>query len=153
MRRIFGFALAFLMMMPGQVPAQPVEGAVQLVNSIRAQAGLSELRIHPKLQAAAEYHARDMATRNYRGHKSPEGNNHGDRALAHGYEYCYLSENIGQGQENLNEIMQDWLDSRPHRRNLLSRRAAEFGLARVGDNYWVMVLGQRCKSKGLIIRF
>ena len=44
--------------------------------------------------------------------------------------------------EVLADVMQSWETSAGHRKNMLLGKVREFGLARVDQNIWVMVLGK-----------
>ena len=65
-----------------------------------------------------------------------------DRVRKQRYRYCFVAENIAMGQGSIDEVLRAWMKSRPHRKNLLSRKADEFGLAWSEGNRWVMVLGK-----------
>lgn len=122
--------------------ADPVPGAADALNAFRAQNGQGAVALSPKLQKAAESHARDMAKRGYFAHNGPNGSTIGTRVKRSGYRYCFAAENIAKGQTSLAQVMDGWANSAGHRRNMLSDQAREFGLARAQGNIWVMVLGR-----------
>ncbi|KKM58506.1 hypothetical protein LCGC14_1549220, partial [marine sediment metagenome] len=51
--------------------------------------------------------------------------------------------NVAEGQKSVPEVVEAWLNSARHRRNILEPRVELYGLARSG-NYWAMVLAQTC---------
>jgi uncharacterized protein YkwD len=114
------------------------------LNAVRAQRGLGQLTRSGALERAASAHANDMSRMGYFSHTSPAGGTLVDRVRAAGYPYCFVAENIAQGQQSAAEVMSSWMNSAGHRRNNLSERATEFGVARAAGNYWVLVLGARC---------
>jgi len=114
------------------------------LNLVRSQRGLSQLAPSNALARAAQAHANDMSQNGYFSHTSPNGGTLVDRVQAAGYPYCFVAENIAQGQQSAAEVMTSWMNSAGHRRNNLSDRATEYGVARAGGNYWVLVLGSRC---------
>lgn len=121
--------------------ADPVPGAAEALNGLRAQVDAPPLVLSPQLQAAAEAHGRDMVTKGYFDHKGRDGSSVATRVKREGYRYCFAAENIARGQKSLNDVMGGWAMSPGHRKNMLSKEAREFGLARVGTT-WVMVLGR-----------
>lgn len=122
--------------------AEDLSGKAQAqVNSLRAGAGLAALSVSPALSRAAEGHARDMTQNGFFSHTGSNGSGVGDRARAAGYGYCFIAENIAQGQRSLDAVFRDWMNSTGHRRNILSDGAREFALVRDGAT-WVMMLGR-----------
>jgi len=126
------------------VTAAAVEGGEfdRLLNRERADAGMPLLTISPQLQTAAQLHADEMSSQVFFSHDSQDGRTLPDRVTAQGYGYCWVAENIAQGQASEAEVMQSWMASGGHRENNLSRSAVEYGLGRTADNYWVLVLAK-----------
>ena len=98
------------------------------VNNEREQEGLQPLSWCPSLARAAAGHSFDMAERQYFEHMSPDGLEVSDRVEAEGYVYRTIGENIAVGQGSVREVMDDWMDSPGHRRNLLDPEFEHFGL-------------------------
>lgn len=100
-----------------------------------------------RLQQAATAHARDMASRGYFDHNSPEGGTLVDRLRVAGYDYRGAGENIALGQPSTARVMEDWLGSPGHCQNIMEARFREMALACVRNPtnrpVWVMVLGSR----------
>ena len=135
-------AVLFTSLMSLTGPAEANLGAVTVVNDYRAQAGLSPLSHSRKLERAAHRHARDMARRGFFSHKGSNGSNVAQRVRATGYDYCFVAENIAMGQQSLGEVMQAWVTSKGHRKNILDRRASDVAVVKADSNIWVMVLGR-----------
>ncbi|MGR3462839.1 MAG: CAP domain-containing protein [Roseovarius sp.] len=112
------------------------------INATRAAAGRAPLAVSDALARAAAAHARDIARTGRFSHTGRDGSGIGDRVRRQGYDYCFAAENIAWGQATTDEALREWMASPSHRRNLLSPRAAEFGLVRVAGRVWVMVLGR-----------
>lgn len=112
------------------------------VNALRADADRAALTYSTRLQRVAEIHARDMAARGFFSHRGSDGSTLSDRARRVGYGFCFIAENIAKGQRPQQAVMESWVNSRGHRRNMLDRRASEIGLARAEGALWVMVLGR-----------
>lgn len=113
-----------------------------LLNAIRAQNGLVALSPNPALLHAATAHAADMATNGFMGHTSSNGDTVRDRARKQGYSACLIAENVALGQGSAAEVMNAWMASPGHRKNILNGKVSEYGLARGAGNAWVLVLGQ-----------
>ncbi len=142
MMRIFlAFCLALCLTAAAAI-AQDVSGAAKgQTNALRANAGLEPLGISAALTRAAAGHARDMAQNGFFSHTGSNGSGIGDRARAVGYGFCFIAENIARGQTSVNDVLNGWMNSTGHRRNILSEGAREFALVRQGD-IWVMMLGR-----------
>lgn len=115
---------------------------VELVNAERAAGGCQPLIVDDRLANAAQGHSTDMATRDYFSHESPEGETFVDRALAAGYP-SPAAENIARGQTSPEQVMNDWMNSSGHARNILDceYRAIGVGLDTRGW-YWTQVFGR-----------
>ncbi len=115
-------------------------------NRRRAEHGLPALVADPRLRAAAERHNDDMATRGFFAHDSPDGRSVADRVQAAGYAYAVVAENLAAGQRAAPEVVQGWLDSPGHRRNLLSPDVTQIGVAHAegGEHgtLWTQVFGR-----------
>lgn len=93
------------------------------VNQVRADHHLVPLQRDPRLDAVARAHSRDMATRGFLAHETPEGINPVQRIGRGGVEgFSLAGENIGVTTRNdpNREILVGWLESPVHRDNLLA---------------------------------
>jgi uncharacterized protein YkwD len=93
----------------------------QEVNALRARRHLIPLERDPALDAVARAHSADMARRGYLNHVNPEGQNPVDRIHAAGIEgFSLAAENTGltDRPDPNREILQGWIGSPVHRRNL-----------------------------------
>jgi len=104
-------------------------------NAERAAAGRPPLALDPRLNEAAQEHAEDMLLHSYYNHKSPEGSRPADRVLKAGYTAQIVGENIARGPFTVDEVMNNWLQSQDHRRNLLNPAYRNLGVGiAVGRN-------------------
>jgi uncharacterized protein YkwD len=99
------------------------------------------------LTASAYYHAKDMWAYRYFSHTSRDGRKLKDRTLAAGYNFSgyrsyFIGENIAQGQRSIREVMDDWMNSPGHCKNLMNPQYKEVGIA-VLNSYWVQDFGGR----------
>jgi uncharacterized protein YkwD len=128
---------------PGDEPT-PADEVLALVNEARAAAATPcpPLTTDPSLQAAAEVHTDDMATRGYLDHVTPEGQDPKARAVAQGYGGLAVGENIAQGYPDAQAVVDAWLGSEGHRANIEN---CDYKVTGVGANadgwYWTQVFG------------
>jgi uncharacterized protein YkwD len=105
------------------------------------------LKWNPALSAAALAHSSDMARQNYFSHEGKDGREVADRAVAAGYRWRGIGENIAAGQQSPDEVMAGWLASPGHCANIMNRWFTEMGSAyavgngRGGRPYWTQVFG------------
>lgn len=122
-----------------------IQEVVNIVNNERRRAGLSPLRIHSRLNAAAQAHSNDMARNNFFSHTGSDGSSFGDRMRRFGYNFRRGGENIAAGQSSPQQVMQSWMNSPGHRRNILNGNFRDIGIgfARGGryGTYWTQNFG------------
>jgi uncharacterized protein YkwD len=107
-----------------------VEAIITLTNNARALNGLPPLRANLLLNTIAESRAKDMLEKQYFAHVSPTGQQASDIAQSVGYQYKIIAENIGNGDFYTNKkIVDGWMQSPGHRRNILSPEVEEIGAA------------------------
>lgn len=106
-----------------------------LLNAERAARGLKPLRMETRLTAAAKGHSRDMVKRRFFAHVSPDGGTFDQRIRKAGYtrraRTFVIGENIGSGvgeAASPRQIVDAWMNSRPHKANILHSRFAEIGV-------------------------
>lgn len=100
-----------------------VEEVLQLVNVARAKVGARPLRLAEDLTRAAEIRAEELPKRF--AHTRPDGR---DCFTAIRGSYRTAGENIAAGQRSPAEVMDSWMHSEGHRRNILNPAFKYFGL-------------------------
>jgi uncharacterized protein YkwD len=104
------------------------------VNALRTAQGLPRLRLSRGLSAAAKAHSSQMARLGYFSHDSANGSSFLQRLSRYyktrGYRSWYAGENILWASPDVGaaQALRMWLESPPHRANLLSPRWREIGL-------------------------
>jgi uncharacterized protein YkwD len=124
--------------------AERVAKVVVLHNEARAKEKLNSLEVSPKLTKAAQRHADDMAKRGEMSHKGSDGTMPADRIKGAGYSYRRSGENVAYGRWSPERLMQGWMDSPPHRKNILgsySQIGAACAIAEDGRSYWCVTFG------------
>jgi uncharacterized protein YkwD len=97
------------------------------VNAERRRNGARPLRAESQLDLSAQRHAEDMLARGYFAHESPSGTTVRERSRAAGYEWRAIGENIAFGQLSVKEVMETWMNSPGHRRNILEPKFTDLG--------------------------
>ena len=125
----------------GTTSSSPTDQIVQLTNAERDMAGCAALDVDPRLTSAAQGHAVDMATRGYFSHVSTDGRTFDERIRAAEYG-SPAAENIARGQATPSEVMQDWMQSASHRRNIVNCSIKAIGVGYDSrGNYWTQSFG------------
>ena len=118
---------------------------VDRTNAERARHGLRALTVDQRLAAAAQDHSADMVRRAFFAHESPDGRQVWDRAVAAGYAYRKVAENIAAGQRTAEEVVRGWMESPGHRANILDGDLTQIGVGRADGGsygvYWTQVFG------------
>ena len=119
----------------------------QLTNQVRQRYRLRPLRWNCRLIAAAQNHSRDMARTKRLSHRGSDGSTMAIRARRVGYRYSYLAENVAAGQRSPQSVVDSWMKSSGHRKNILNPNVTEIGVGyssvsrdRYGT-YWTQVFG------------
>ncbi|MEZ4371907.1 MAG: CAP domain-containing protein [Polyangiaceae bacterium] len=137
--------------------AQRLECEVlSLVNQARAQGAtcggevmpaVGALTMNAPLRTAARKHAIDMANHNYFDHDSQDGTTAFERMNAVGYEYSSAGENIAAGSATAQGVMDQWMNSPGHCKNIMAGSFVDFGIGyHFNQNsdyqhYWVQDFG------------
>ncbi|WP_433016591.1 CAP domain-containing protein [Kribbella sp. CA-294648] len=105
-------------------PPAPTGGTeaqvLQLTNSERSKAGCGPLRTNSALTRAADLHAADMVARHYFDHTSLDGRSPFDRMKAAGFTGGAMAENIAVGYKSAAAVVDGWMKSEGHRKNILN---------------------------------
>ncbi|MED1872038.1 CAP domain-containing protein [Brevibacillus borstelensis] len=107
-----------------------------LVNQERAKAGLAPLAYDAALEKVALAKAADMDQNNYFDHNSPTYGSPFDMMKRFGVSYMTAGENIAMGQRSAEEVMQQWMNSDGHRKNIMNPNFTKIGVG-YQNGYWV----------------
>lgn len=116
---------------------------IQLTNQERAKHGLKPLAANWELSRVARYKSADMRDRNYFSHTSPTYGSPFDMMKSFGVSYRSAGENIAAGQTTPQQVVQAWMNSEGHRKNILSPNYTQIGVGyAVGGSqrhYWTQM--------------
>jgi len=102
---------------------------LMFTNEKRAENGLPVLVRDEQLEEAANMKADDMFAKNYWAHNSPDGTTPWVFIKAAGYEYIYAGENLARGFSDSKDVVNAWMASPEHKKNLLSENFRDVGFA------------------------
>ena len=166
--RVSGLACLIVLLIsgaaPGQDPHPPAEPATALPavkpfpatdpmvvaileahNKLRAAEKLPPLGFAPLLAQAAAVQAADMAEHEEMKHEGSDGSSPSDRIKRTGYRMRTTGENVAVFYPTVAEVMQAWVDSPPHKKNILGD-FTELGVAKVTGKdqklYWCVDFGK-----------
>lgn len=125
-----------------QAPSGPQAEVLALVNTERAAAGCPALTVNAKLTKVAQDHSADMAAHSNMSHTGSDGSDPGQRITRAGYEWRTYGENVAYGYSTAAKVMEGWMNSPGHKRNILdcSFKEIGIGLAQPGQ-YWTQDFG------------
>ncbi len=121
---------------PVETPRKEIaRSTLCLLNEERTDRGLHELRLNPRLSAAARAHSLDMVDKHYFAHVSKSGKDVVDRLVKTGYLAGVRSWIVGEnlawgsgGHSTPRQIVKMWMGSSGHRYNILTARFSEIGI-------------------------
>jgi len=114
--------------MKAPAPANAVREVIRLVNAERAARGLRPLKPARRLMAAAQFHAEYMVKNDCYEHECPGGPKLIDRLQKAGYVSFRASENIHASPRTPRDVVSGWMNSPPHRANMLDPRVRHIGV-------------------------
>ena len=125
--------------------------ALVALNTLRAHAQPCAAAARPlqwdaRLARSAQRYADELALRDTVSHQGEGAVSLLDRLKAVGYPLRRAGENLAAGQDDLAEVLAQWLASRAHCENLMQAEFRDVGLACVTgpglyQTYWVLHLG------------
>lgn len=92
---------------------------VELTNVERAKQGLPALQMDNALSKVAKMKSQDIQDKNYFDHNSPTYGSPFDMMRQFGISYRSAGENIAKGQRTPEEVVNAWMNSEGHRKNIL----------------------------------
>jgi uncharacterized YkwD family protein len=110
---------------------------VNLTNEERAKAGLPALEVDTELSKVAQAKSEDMRDNNYFAHNSPTYGSPFDMMNQFGVDYQSAGENIAKGQQTPEEVVNAWMNSEGHRKNIMNGSFTHIGVGYVEEgNIW-----------------
>lgn len=117
------------------------EEVIELVNAERSARRISSLKSDDTLNAIADQRAKEIAVKF--SHTRPNGTKCSSLLQENGIVNVYAGENIAAGLNSSKAVMDKWMSSDGHRRNILSENFTRIGVgvytSSDGYTYWVQV--------------
>jgi len=100
------------------------------INRIRAEQGLSQLRLNYKLCAMARSHSSNMAGSGYLSHTDSLGRGFKERLGSKTVERCRAGENVGTNNfpDSARVAVEGWRQSPKHLKNILNEKFTDTGI-------------------------
>jgi hypothetical protein len=148
-----GFGTVFLLVMLFVAPvhtlaARPAihaDGVLAYTNAERYKENLPFLSTNAELSRAAYVKMQDLFANQYFAHEAPNGDSIVELATDAGYSYSSVGENLALGGFDSSKAVVDaWMDSPGHRKNILKPTYQEIGIAAGRGEYkgkiaWIVV--------------
>ncbi|MBU5307908.1 CAP domain-containing protein [Clostridioides mangenotii] len=116
---------------------------VDLVNAERSKQGVKPLTLDAEVSSVATKKSQDMIDKNYFDHNSPTYGSPFDMLKQFGISYKTAGENIAMGQRNPKEVVNSWMNSEGHRKNILNGNFTKIGVGVAqnsnGQIYWTQM--------------
>jgi uncharacterized YkwD family protein/spore coat assembly protein SafA len=116
---------------------------VELTNQERAKYGLAPLRPDWQTARVARHKSQDMRDRRYFSHTSPTYGSPFQMMRAYNISFRSAGENIAMGQKTPREVVQGWMNSEGHRKNILNPNFTHIGVGYAeggtGRYYWTQM--------------
>lgn len=133
---------------PAPVVQSEVQQVLDLVNAERTSRGLIPVKLSAQLATAAQAHTQRQAEDGAIFHTDPrDGSSPGDRISRTGYRFSTWGENVAAGQRTPAAVMQGWMNSSGHCRNILNPAFTELGVGyvsggKVFNHFWTQVFAR-----------
>lgn len=141
------------------------DATLVVLNTVRTRAqscapATRPLQWDDRLASSAQRYAEELARRGTLSHQGEGAGSLLDRLKAVGYPLRRAGENLAAGQDDLADVLAQWLTSRAHCENLMQAEFRDVGLACVNgpggpewyQTYWVLHLGVRPSDPAQINR-
>lgn len=107
---------------------------LELANEERKAQGLEPLEFSVEVSEVARAKSHDMADSNYFDHQSPNYGSPFEMMQTFGVDYRAAGENIAMGQRSPEEVMNGWMNSEGHRKNIMHDQFTHLGVGYVEKN-------------------
>jgi len=115
--------------------SQFAQQVIDLTNEERRKAGLPALKADAELSKVAQRKSEDMQQNNYFSHTSPTYGSPFDMMRDFGISFKTAGENIAKGQRTPQEVVNAWMNSPGHRKNILSQQFTHIGVGFEQNGY------------------
>lgn len=118
---------------------------LQIINSLRRTHDLCPLKYNKQLEGAAIQHTIDMVRNDFFSKVGSDKSSIGERVTRAGFKWDGVSENLGFGQEVVQEVIDYWMQS-GGRENILNPDYTQFGACELSTK-WSAVFAYNLREK------
>lgn len=111
------------------------QSIIELTNKNREERNLLPLQENAELDEVALLKAKDMANKGYFSHVSPDGKTPWYWFKLSGYSFDYAGENLAVLFDSSENIVEAWMNSTSHKKNILSSDYSEIGIGMATGTY------------------
>ena len=112
----------------------------ELTNIERMNRGIAPLTWSDSLAQAARLHSEDMSENGFMSHMGSDDSTPMDRMERVGFRFMRAAENVAFGQRTPEQVVEAWMNSEGHRRNILDPELRELGIG-FSDFAWTQKFG------------
>ncbi|GGJ81716.1 hypothetical protein GCM10007063_00170 [Lentibacillus kapialis] len=113
---------------------------ISLTNRKRSQEGLPTLKVSKSLSGVAREKSEDMQEKNYFSHTSPTYGSPFNMMRQFNVTFETAGENIARGQQSPEQVVDSWMNSKEHRKNILDESFTHIGVGYTSDGeYWTQM--------------
>ena len=105
-----------------------ISDVVDCLNEQRRNANLPALAQNTLLMQTAQQHAEFMNNTQVLSHDGANGSTFDQRITATGYRFSVAAENVAMGAVSAAGVVEMWMNSPPHRANILNAKVVDVGL-------------------------
>ncbi|MEE1281561.1 MAG: Ig-like domain-containing protein [Acutalibacteraceae bacterium] len=125
----------------GSAEEEYINEVLRLTNEERKKAGLPTLAKRADVDKVAAIRAKEISVKY--SHTRPNGKSCFTVVSENGISYMNLGENLATGQLSPKEVVNDWMNSEAHRKNILNPKFNGLGVGYYvedGTTYWIQML-------------
>lgn len=105
-----------------------ISDVIDCLNAERGKENLPPLTANDQLMQTAQQHAEFMARKQALSHTGEDGSTFDERIRDSGYIFLTAAENVALGAVDAAGVVNMWMESPPHRANILNRQVVDVGL-------------------------
>ncbi len=155
---------------PGSTPESQANSMIVALNQWRVANGYTVVGYNAQLANVALAHSQEMSQYNYVNHTGRDGSTPGQRAMAGGYNYVQIGENLEAGLVDAAAIIQRWWQQSPAHLYVMQMPVREIGVGYVYDpndqggvdlgdgqtggpfcHYWTLMVGTRAQVYPVVV--
>jgi uncharacterized protein YkwD len=148
MKRLGLLLLAIVTALPCAAAEITAGSIVAEMNRYRKAEGLGPLFIDARLTKAASDRMRDMEESGEWRHEPPGGGSPFDAVRRHGFDFSHAGENLATGFETAEVLVESWMLSPGHRKNVMGAEFGSVGIA-ILDGH----VARRAEGKSVVALF